>query len=60
RNSVALTPAGHRRLAELHAVVLAAQDDVLAPLDPDERALLARLLARLAGAPLPDEERAAP
>ncbi|QHT55929.1 winged helix-turn-helix transcriptional regulator [Cellulomonas sp. H30R-01] len=60
RNSVALTPAGRRRLAELHDVVLAAQDDVLAPLDPDERAQLLRLLARLAGAPLPDDEPAHP
>ncbi|MFE2351658.1 MarR family winged helix-turn-helix transcriptional regulator [Kitasatospora cineracea] len=47
RNVITLTPAGHTRLHRLDALVSAAQQDLLAPLAPAERAELTRLLALL-------------
>lgn len=44
------TPAGAERLAEVGRVARAHGDDLLAPLDEQERAELARLLGRLAAA----------
>ncbi|MDH6142584.1 MULTISPECIES: MarR family winged helix-turn-helix transcriptional regulator [Kitasatospora] len=51
RIQVSLTPTGRTALAELLRRARAVQDEVLAPLDPDERALLHRLLLRLHQAP---------
>ncbi|WP_141579749.1 MarR family transcriptional regulator [Actinomadura sp. WMMA1423] len=48
RNVITLTPEGSRHLAELDEVVIRIQDDLLAPLSPDERTRLADLLARVA------------
>jgi len=47
RNSVAITAAGVERLRALDDAVDRAQDDLLAPLDPDERAALVGLLQRV-------------
>jgi DNA-binding MarR family transcriptional regulator len=47
RNVVALTGKGRTALKRLDARVQAAQDDLLAPLDPREREELRRLLARV-------------
>jgi DNA-binding MarR family transcriptional regulator len=47
RNFVALTPAGVFALRQLDAHVTEAQEDLLAPLTPAERAELTRLLTRL-------------
>lgn len=47
RNVVALTPAGVFALRQLDAHVTEAQEDLLAPLTPAERAELSRLLLRL-------------
>jgi MarR family transcriptional regulator, lower aerobic nicotinate degradation pathway regulator len=44
RNVVAITDAGREFLAELDRLLRDAQDDLLAPLSPPERAELARLL----------------
>ncbi|NNH06196.1 hypothetical protein HLB10_03670 [Cellulomonas fimi] len=55
-------PSGGRRAASRSTlpdpVVLAAQDDLLAALTSDGRAQLTHLLARLAGARLPDDPTA--
>nr|WP_033274664.1 MarR family transcriptional regulator [Actinospica acidiphila] len=48
RNVVTLTAVGRRRLARLDALIREAQDELLAPLTPDERDELTRLLAALA------------
>ncbi|MES9536755.1 MarR family transcriptional regulator [Actinomadura sp. NPDC000600] len=48
RNVITLTPEGSRHLAELDEVVTRIQDDLLAPLSPDERTRLTELLARVA------------
>ncbi|MEU4883413.1 MarR family winged helix-turn-helix transcriptional regulator [Streptomyces althioticus] len=48
RNVITLTAAGRRRLARLDALIREAQDELLAPLTPDERDELTRLLATLA------------
>lgn len=47
RNVVALTAAGRRRLAELDAAVVAAQDALLASLDRADREQLVALLTRV-------------
>ncbi|MFC4063312.1 MarR family winged helix-turn-helix transcriptional regulator [Actinoplanes subglobosus] len=47
RNVVAVTDAGRERAGELGERVEAIQDDLMAPLSADERALLAGLLRRL-------------
>jgi len=47
RNTVTLTPAGERQLARLDEAVADVQDELLAPLDPGERAELVWLLARV-------------
>lgn len=47
RNVVALTDAGRSRLGELDRVLAQVQRTVLAPLAPDERDTLMRLLAKL-------------
>ncbi|MER7757074.1 MarR family winged helix-turn-helix transcriptional regulator [Kitasatospora sp. NPDC097643] len=47
RVSVALTGAGRALLAELEAEARAVQDEVLAPLDPEERRVLQELLLRV-------------
>lgn len=44
RNLVSLTDAGRRHLTHLDAVVGRAQDELLAPLSPTDRAELVRLL----------------
>ena len=46
---IVLTDAGRTRLDELEQAVRCVEDDLLAPLDPDERRVLRELLARLAG-----------
>lgn len=50
RNIVAITPAGDARLRKLDEVVDRVQERVLAPLSPNERRQLTRLLRKLAGA----------
>ena len=47
RNVVTITPAGTAKLRRLDAVLQAAQDELLEPLDDAERAELQRLLQRL-------------
>ncbi|GLW75045.1 hypothetical protein Kpho02_73420 [Kitasatospora phosalacinea] len=47
RNVITLTPAGRDRLRQLDALVTTAQQDLLAPLSPAERAELTRLLTLL-------------
>lgn len=57
RNVISITPAGERRLAELDRVLEGVNEQIMAPLDHDERAqlfhLLGRVNAHLAG--LPDQ-----
>jgi DNA-binding MarR family transcriptional regulator len=48
RNIVTITGRGRRELARLDAVLGEVQDTVLAPLTPNERRTLVRLLAKLA------------
>lgn len=50
RNVVLLTDAGRDALARLERAVAAAQSELLAPLAPDERRVLKRLLERLVAA----------
>lgn len=59
RNVVTLTPAGRRHLAELDLLIADAQDELLAPLTPDERTHLVHLLTRLVDhhATTPDSPR---
>jgi DNA-binding MarR family transcriptional regulator len=47
RNVITMTPAGHRHLDRLDALVAGVQDELLAPLSPTERDQLTRLLTRL-------------
>ncbi|TDB84632.1 MarR family transcriptional regulator [Actinomadura sp. KC216] len=47
RNVITLTPAGHRRLERLDALVTEAQRELLAPLAPDEQDEFTRLLTVL-------------
>ncbi|MGP3967687.1 MarR family winged helix-turn-helix transcriptional regulator [Streptomyces sp. 6N223] len=47
RNVITLTQQGHRHLLGLDTLLAEAEDQVLAPLSPPERELLARLLAAL-------------
>ncbi|MGW4460901.1 MarR family winged helix-turn-helix transcriptional regulator [Micromonospora sp. NPDC004704] len=47
RNVITITPDGRRQLRLLDKQVTRIQDDLLAPLSPDERTQLARLLARV-------------
>lgn len=47
RNSVAITPLGLERLGALDDAVSLAQDDLLEPLDPQERTVLVGLLQRI-------------
>jgi len=49
RNVISLTPGGRRQLGHLDALLEAAQDEVLAPLDEGERARLHQLLAAVVG-----------
>jgi MarR family transcriptional regulator, lower aerobic nicotinate degradation pathway regulator len=51
RNIVELTDRGHTALKELDLLVHAADDQLLAPLTPDERRTLSGLLARIATSP---------
>ncbi|WP_436776844.1 MarR family winged helix-turn-helix transcriptional regulator [Yinghuangia sp. YIM S09857] len=46
RNRIMLTAEGARRLREMDAVLDRVQDDLLAPLSPDDRQTLTRLLRR--------------
>jgi DNA-binding MarR family transcriptional regulator len=48
RHLVSLTPAGEKVLAEHRAVASRLDDELLAPLEPEERAELHRVLAKLA------------
>ena len=47
RNVVTITPAGAEQLRRLDGVLAGVQDELFAPLSADERAQLARLLARV-------------
>lgn len=47
RNVITVTPAGHRRLTELTAILDAVNDQVLAPLSAAERTQLFALLGRV-------------
>jgi MarR family transcriptional regulator, lower aerobic nicotinate degradation pathway regulator len=47
RNVVTITPAGVRQLRRLDGVLAEVQDELFAPLSADERAQVARLLARV-------------
>jgi DNA-binding MarR family transcriptional regulator len=47
RNVVSITPAGEARLEELDAILAEANDQIMAPLSPDERTLLFALLGRV-------------
>lgn len=47
RNIISLTAAGDRRLRQLEKELAECQDQLLAPLSPEERALLTELLSRL-------------
>ena len=47
RNVIEITPAGRRRLGELGDVVASAQEALLAPLSPTERARLTAALTRI-------------
>ncbi|WP_067906800.1 MarR family winged helix-turn-helix transcriptional regulator [Actinomadura rubrobrunea] len=47
RNVITITPAGTRRLHRLDRVLAQIQDELLAPLSPDERGELVRLLSRV-------------
>ena len=49
RHLVSLTPAGKRQLQGFRKLVRRLEDEILGPLDPEERATLHRLLLRLAG-----------
>jgi len=49
RNVVTVTPAGRERVAVLDGIVAAVQEELLAPLDPAERATLNELLVRMLG-----------
>lgn len=49
RHIVSLTDAGARRLGEAESALTAAEDEVLAALDPDERETLYHLLRRATG-----------
>lgn len=49
RHLVGLTPAGHTRLAQAKRAAAQAEQELLAPLDPDEREQLHGFLERLAG-----------
>lgn len=48
RRIVSITAAGSRRLRKLDGLVVAVQEELLAPLSPAERAELVRLLGRVA------------
>jgi len=48
RHTVILTAEGTRALAKVRAIVKRVEDEFLAPLDADDRAVLHRLLVRLA------------
>ncbi|GAA2337165.1 MarR family transcriptional regulator [Dactylosporangium salmoneum] len=47
RNVITITPPGRRHLRRLEKQLARVQDDLLAPLSPDERAQLTTLLTRL-------------
>jgi MarR family transcriptional regulator, lower aerobic nicotinate degradation pathway regulator len=47
RNVITITPAGRRQLRRLDKQVTQIQDELLAPLSPDERDQLTRLLTRI-------------
>ncbi|WP_422744796.1 MarR family winged helix-turn-helix transcriptional regulator [Micromonospora sp. WMMD754] len=47
RNVVTITPAGRRQLRRLETRLAVVQDELLAPLSPEERAQLSRLLTRV-------------
>src|SRR5438874_8589273 len=49
RHLVSLTPAGRQQLTSLRKTVEQSEEEVLAPLDPEERATLQSLLLRVAG-----------
>jgi DNA-binding MarR family transcriptional regulator len=57
RHLVGLTPAGARRLAQAKRAVAQAEQDLLAPLDSQERAQLHDFLERLAGHSCGPEQR---
>ncbi|MET7831740.1 MarR family transcriptional regulator [Micromonospora sediminicola] len=47
RNVVTITPAGRRQLRRLETRLAVVQDELLAPLSPEERTQLSRLLTRV-------------
>src|SRR5207244_502210 len=49
RHVVKLSPAGEAQLAEFRSTIKRVEEDILAPLDPESRETLHRLLLRLAG-----------
>lgn len=49
RQMVNLTPAGKRQLATFRKLIERLENEMFAPLDPEERATLNRMLVRLAG-----------
>jgi len=49
RHTVKLTAAGKRQLAEFRSTIKQVEEDILAPLDPESRETLHKLLLRLAG-----------
>jgi DNA-binding MarR family transcriptional regulator len=60
RNVVTLTTAGRRHLRTLDGLLAQVQDDLLAPLAPDEREQLVALLARVVDHHRPGPARLAP
>jgi DNA-binding MarR family transcriptional regulator len=49
RHLVTMTPAGHKALTQLRAIVKQVEEEYFAPLNATERKTLTSLLARLAG-----------
>src|SRR5438876_12318929 len=49
RHVVKLSPAGQGQLAEFRSTIKRVEEEILAPLDPESRETLHRLLLRLAG-----------
>jgi MarR family transcriptional regulator, lower aerobic nicotinate degradation pathway regulator len=60
RNVVSITPAGRRQLRKLDRRLRKVQDQVLAPLSPEERSQLIHLLTRVVDHHARTEERSAP
>jgi MarR family transcriptional regulator, lower aerobic nicotinate degradation pathway regulator len=60
RNVVSITPTGRRQLRKLDRLLRKVQDQVLAPLSPEERSQLIHLLTRVVDHHARTEERSAP